>query len=137
MPARAATVRDPAELDRRDAELLRERTDLRRCAVVIARQEDDAPAAVDGRILLEDARNQMVEALDQLGADEGLRDDLGRRLAAQLDAVGVGYVDDRLSTPVGKRLGDIRVRLEPNGDQARSWRGATSTSACSTARWHS
>ena len=73
-----------------------------------------------GRILVEDGSDQMVEALDQSCASEGLRDDLGGRLSSQFlrgHAVGVGHVDDGLALPGGQRLRDIRVRLETDGQE--------------------
>jgi hypothetical protein len=68
-----------------------------------------------GRILAEDGSDQMVEALDQPSATEGLRDGLGRRLSPQFlrgHPVGIGHIDDRLPLPGGQRLRDILVRLE-------------------------
>jgi hypothetical protein len=68
-----------------------------------------------GRILVKDRSDQMVEALDQSCASEGLCDELGRRLSSQFlrgHAVGIGRIDDRLPLPVGERLRDIRVRFE-------------------------
>ncbi len=70
------------------------------------------------RILVKDGSNQVVEALDQSCAGEGLRDELGRRLSSQFlwwHAIGIGHIDDRLSLPGGQRLRDIRVRLETDG----------------------
>src|ERR1700738_5530947 len=68
-----------------------------------------------GWVLAEDGGGQMVEALDQSSAGEGLRDDLGRRLSSQFlrgHAVGIGHIDDGLPLPGGQRLRDISVRLE-------------------------
>jgi hypothetical protein len=64
---------------------------------------------MDGRILFEDGRDQMVEALDQSGTGEGLRDDLGEGCppSSRGHAVGIGHVDDGLALPVGERLRDI------------------------------
>lgn len=68
--------------------------------VVVAHQEDDPPAAMHGRVLLQDASDQVVEALDQPRTGEGLRDSLRKRLSAQLlrgHAIGIGHVDDGLA----------------------------------------
>ncbi len=57
---------------------------------------------MDGRILVKDRSDQMVEALDQSSTSEGIRDDLGRRLSSQFlrgHAVGIGHIDDGLSLP--------------------------------------
>jgi hypothetical protein len=79
-------------------------TNLRCCAVIIARQEYNSPATMHGRILIRDHRGQMVEALDRSSASEGLRHEFGRRLSFQLlrrHAVGIGYIDDGLPVPGG------------------------------------
>src|ERR1700691_3746618 len=68
-----------------------------------------------GRILVKDGSDQMVEALTQSTASEGLRDGLGRRLSSQFlrgHAVGIRHIDDGLPLPAGQRLRDISVRLE-------------------------
>src|SRR6202789_4657277 len=73
-----------------------------------------------GRILVKDGSDQMVEALDQSTASEGLRDELGRRLSPQFlrgHAVGIGHIDDRLPLPGGQRLRDISVRLETDSQK--------------------
>src|SRR6202451_918857 len=69
-----STFRKPAKFDRRETEIFRKRANLRCCAVIVARQEHDSPATMYGRILAEDSSDQMVEALDQSSATEGLRD---------------------------------------------------------------
>src|SRR5450432_922933 len=99
-----STFRKPAKFDRRETEFFRKRTNLRCGAVIVARQEHDPPAAMYGRILVKDGSDQMIEALDQACASEGLRDELGRRLSSQFlrgHAVGIGHIDDGLPLPVG------------------------------------
>ena len=78
-----STFRKPAKLDRRETEFFRKRTDLLCGSVIVARQEHDPPAAMYGRILVEDGSDQMVEAPDESSTSKGLRDDLGRRLSSQ------------------------------------------------------
>src|SRR5450755_3551069 len=39
-----STFRKPAKFDWRETEIFRKRTNLRRCAVIVARQEHDSPA---------------------------------------------------------------------------------------------
>src|ERR1700716_1396694 len=115
-----STFQKPAKFDRRETEIFRKRTNLRCCAVIVARQEHDSPATMYGRILVKDGSDQMVEALNQSSTSEGLRDDLGRRLSSQFlrgHAVGIGHIDDGLSLPSGQRLRDIRVRLETNSQK--------------------
>jgi hypothetical protein len=83
--------------DRRETEIFRKRTNLRCCAVIVARQEHDSPAIMNGRVLGKDRGCQMIEALHQPSAREGLRDELGRRLSSQFlrgHAVGIGHIDD-------------------------------------------
>jgi len=75
------TFRKPAKFDRRETEIFRKRTNLRCGSVIVARQEHDSPAAMDGRILVKNGSDQMVEALDESSASEGLRDGFGRRLS--------------------------------------------------------
>src|SRR3984893_3903840 len=73
-----------------------------------------------GRIWPETGSDQMVEALDQPSATEGLRDGLGRRLSPQFlrgHPVGIGHIDDRLPLPGGQRLRDILVRLETDSQK--------------------
>src|SRR5450631_3160419 len=73
-----------------------------------------------GRILGKDGSDQMVEALNQSSTSEGLRDDLGRRLAPQLlrgHTVGIGHIDDGLSLPGRQPLRDIPVRLETDSQK--------------------
>src|ERR1700693_143873 len=73
-----------------------------------------------GRILVKDGRDQMIEALNQSTASEGLRDGLGRRLPPQFlrgHTVGIGHIDDGLSLPVRQRLRDSRVRLETDSQK--------------------
>src|SRR6202048_1506374 len=109
------TFRKPAKVDRRETEIFRKRTNLRCGSVIVARQEHNSSATMYGRILAEDGSGQMVEALHQSSATEGLRDDLGRRLSSQFlrrHAVGIGHIDDALPLPGGQRLRDISVRLE-------------------------
>jgi hypothetical protein len=77
------TFRKPAEFDRRETEIFRERANLRHGSVIVARQEHDPPAALHGRISAKNGRGQMVEALDQPCAGKGLRDEFGRRLSPQ------------------------------------------------------
>jgi len=77
-----STFRKSAKFDRRETEIFRKRTNLRCCAVIVARQEHDSPATMYGRILVKDGSDQMVETLNQPAASEGLRDDLGRRLSS-------------------------------------------------------
>src|SRR3546814_9011128 len=79
-----ATFRKPAKVDRREAELIRKRPDFLGSSLVIARQENDSPAPMCHRVLVEDGSDQMVEALDQPAAGEGLANHLGGRLSAQL-----------------------------------------------------
>src|SRR3954447_13090724 len=107
--------RKPAELDRREAESFRKLANRRCGSVIVARQEHDSPATMDGRILGKDGSTQMVEALDQSTASKGLREGLGRRLSPEFlrrHAVGVGDIDDGLALPRRQRLRDILVRLE-------------------------
>src|SRR5450755_3679268 len=115
-----STFRKPAKFDRRETETFRKRTNLRCCAVIVARQEHDSPATMYGRILVKDGSDQMVEALNQSSTSEGLRDDLGRRLSPQFlrgHAVGIGHIDDGLSLPGRQRLRDILVRLETDSQK--------------------
>ena len=49
-----STFRKPAKFDRRETEIFRERTNLRRGSVIVARQKHDSPAAMHGRILVKD-----------------------------------------------------------------------------------
>src|ERR1700676_5585227 len=110
-----STFQKPAKRDRRETEIVRKRTNLRCCAVIVARQEHDSPATMYGRILVKDGSDQMVEPLNQSCTSEGLRDGLGRRLSPQFlrgHAVGIGHIDDGLTLPGGQRLRDISVRLE-------------------------
>src|ERR671919_2623140 len=74
-----STFQKPAKFDRRETEIFRKRTNLRCCAVIVARQEHDSPATMNGRVLGKDRGGQMIEALNQPSAREGLRDELGRR----------------------------------------------------------
>src|ERR1700676_2201140 len=76
-----STFQKPAKCDRRETEIFRKRTNLRCCAVIVARQEHDSPATMYGRILGKDGSDQMVEALNQSTASEGLPDELGRWLS--------------------------------------------------------
>src|SRR5580704_17164126 len=115
-----STFQKPAKCDRRETEMFRKRANLRCGAVIVARQEHDSPAPMYGRILVKDGSNQMVEALDQSCASEGLRDELGRRLSSQFlrgHAVGIGHIDDRLPLPGAQRLRDILVRLETDSQK--------------------
>src|ERR1700737_931324 len=108
-----STFRKPAKFDGRETELFRTPTNLRCCAVIVARQEHDSPATMYGRILVKDGSDQMVEALNQSCTSEGLRDDRGRRLTSQFlrgHAVGIGHIDDGLALPSWQRLRDIPVR---------------------------
>src|SRR5580700_3165033 len=110
-----STLRKAAKFDRRETEIFRKRTNLRCGTVIVARQEHDSPAPMYGRILVKDGSDQMVEALDQCCASEGVRDELGRRLSSQFlrgHAVGIGHIDDRLPLPGAQRLCDIRVGFE-------------------------
>ncbi|MDB5960597.1 MAG: hypothetical protein JWP59_1891, partial [Massilia sp.] len=59
-----SAFRQRAKFDRRKPELLRHCSDLRRCAVIGAREEHDPLATMDGRILGKNRRTQMVETLD-------------------------------------------------------------------------
>src|ERR1700730_10479012 len=65
-----STFRKPAKFDRREPESFRKRTNLRCCALIVARQEHDSPATMYGRILIKDGSDQMVEALNQSCASE-------------------------------------------------------------------
>src|SRR5450432_1204194 len=115
-----STLRKAAKFDRREPETFRKRTNLRCGALIVARQEHDSPAIMYGRILVKDGSDQMVEALNQSTASEGLRDGLGRRLSPQFlrgHAVVIGHIDDRLPLPGGQRLRDIPVRLETDGQK--------------------
>src|SRR5258708_20093497 len=115
-----STFRKAAKFDRRETEIFRKRTNLRCCAVIVARQEHDSSATMYGRILVKHGSDQMVETLNQSSASEGLRDDLGRRLSSQLlrrHAIGIGHIDDRLSFPCRQRLRDIPVRLETDSQK--------------------
>src|SRR5450631_1984539 len=115
-----SAFRKPAEFDRRETEIFRKRTNLRRGAVIVARQEHDSPATMYGRISGKDGSDQMVEALNQSSTSAGLRDDLGRRLSSQFlrgHAVGIGLIDDGLSLPGRRRLRDIPVRLETDSQK--------------------
>src|SRR5580698_9386463 len=109
-----SSFQKPTKCDRRETEIFRKRTNLRCGAVIVARQEHDSPATMYGRILVKDGSDQMVEALNQSSASEGLRDGLGRGLSSQFlrgHAVGIGHIDDGLSLPGRQRLRDIPVRL--------------------------
>src|ERR1035438_2864663 len=115
-----STFRKPAKFDRRETETFRKRTNLGCCAVIVARQEHDSPATMYGRILVKDGSGQMVEALNQPTASEGLRDGLGRRLSPQFlrgHAVGIGHIDDGLSLPGRQGFRDIPVRLETDSQK--------------------
>src|SRR6202022_2754597 len=70
-----STFRKPAKFDRRETKIFRKRTNLRCCAVIVARQEHDSPATMYGRILAKDGSDQMVEAPNQSCTSEGLRGD--------------------------------------------------------------
>ena len=88
---------------------------FRCCAVIVARQKHDSPATMYGRILVEDGSGQMVEALNQSRAGEGLGDGPGRRLSPEFlrgHAVGIGHIDDGLTLPGRQRFCNISVRLE-------------------------
>src|ERR1035438_1168711 len=61
-----SAFRKPAKFDGRETEIFRKRTNLRRGAVIVARQEHDSPATMYGRILGKDGSDQMVEALNPL-----------------------------------------------------------------------
>src|ERR1700691_1667415 len=115
-----SALRKAAKFDRRETEIFRKRADLRCSSVIVARQEHDSPAAMYGRILVKNGSDQMVEALNQSTASEGLRDGLGRRLSPQFlggRAVGIGHIDDHLPLPGGQRLRDIRMRLETDSQK--------------------
>src|ERR1700712_5631964 len=49
-----SAFRKPTKIDRRETEIFRKRTNLRRGAVIVARQEHDSFATVYGRILVKD-----------------------------------------------------------------------------------
>src|SRR3546814_9770133 len=90
-----------------------------RCALVTGVQTCALPILCH-RVRVEDGSDQMVEALDQPAAGEGLANHLGGRLSAQLlirNAVGVGHIDDDLPLPAGQHLRDIRMRLEPDSQE--------------------
>jgi hypothetical protein len=75
---------------------------------------------MNGRVLGKGRGGQMIEALNQPSAREGLRDELGRRLSSQFlrgHAVGIGHIDDGLPLPGGQRLRDILVRLETDSQK--------------------
>src|SRR6202140_5282391 len=115
-----SAFRKPAKFDRRETEILRERPNLRFGRIIVARQEHDSPAAMYGWVLAEDGGGQMVEALDQSSAGEGLRAGLGGRLSSQFvggHAVGIGHIDDGLPLPGGQRLRDVPVRLETDSQK--------------------
>jgi hypothetical protein len=115
-----SAFRKSAKFDRRETEIFRKRTNLRCGAVVVARQEHDSPATMYGRILAKDCSAQMIEALNQSAASEGLRDGLGRRLSPQFlrgHPVGIGHIDDGLALPVRQRLRDLPVRLETDSEK--------------------
>src|SRR6478735_6183166 len=57
-----SAFRKPAELDGRETELFRKRTNLRCSVVIVARQEHDPRATVYGWVLVKDGSDQMVEA---------------------------------------------------------------------------
>src|SRR6202011_6252818 len=67
-----STFRKPAKFDRRETEIFRKRTNLRCCAVIVARQEHDSPATMYGRILGKDGSDQVSDALNQSCASKGL-----------------------------------------------------------------
>ena len=116
-----STFRKPAKFDRRETEIFCKRTNLRCGAVIVARQEHDSPATMYGRILVKNGSDQMIEALNQSTACEGLRDGLRRGLSSQFlrgHAVGIGDIDDGLTLPGGERLRDISVRTR-NGQPKR------------------
>jgi hypothetical protein len=85
---------------------------LRCGGLVVARQEHDAAAAVDARVGGQRPRGQMVEALHEAGAGEGLGDVGGRQ---SLETVH--RVHDRLALPARQRLGDLAMSLEENGQE--------------------
>jgi hypothetical protein len=114
------TFRQPAKLDRREAESFRKHTDFRCGGVIVARQEHDLSAAMPRRLLGKDRGGEMVEALDQSCTREGLRDEPGRGLSSQFlwrHAVGIGRIDDGFPLPGGKRLRDIRVLFETDSQK--------------------
>ncbi|BFG78273.1 hypothetical protein PTKU46_63060 [Paraburkholderia terrae] len=78
-----STFQKPAKFDRRETEIFRKRSNLRCGAVIVAREEHDSPPTIYGRIPVKDGRGQMIEALNQSTASEGLRDGPGRRLSPQ------------------------------------------------------
>src|SRR6202521_138789 len=115
-----STFRKPAKFDRRETEIFRKLTNLLCGTVIVARQEHDSPAPMYGRILVKDGSDQMVEALNQSSASEGLRDGLGRGLSSQFlrgHAVGFSHSDYCLPVPGGQPLRDISVRLETDGQR--------------------
>jgi hypothetical protein len=65
-----SAFRKPAEFDGGKTELFRERTNLVGCAVIIACQEHNSPAAMYGRILVKNGSDQMVEAFNQFCTSE-------------------------------------------------------------------
>src|SRR3546814_19538049 len=77
-----ATFRKPAKVDRREAELIRKRPDFLGSSLVIARQENDSPAPMCHRVLVEDGSDQMVEARSEerrVGKSVSVSVDLGGR----------------------------------------------------------
>src|SRR3546814_11884840 len=60
-----ATFRKPAKFDRRESEISRKRRNLLAGSVIVARQEHDPLAAMDGRILVEDGSGQVVERSEE------------------------------------------------------------------------
>jgi hypothetical protein len=56
-------------LDRDEPQIFRKPADLGRLGVIVARQKHDSPAAMDGRVLGEDAGAQMVEAFVCIGVE--------------------------------------------------------------------
>ena len=61
-----STFGKAAEFDRRETEIFRKRSNLRRRVVIVARQEHDSPATVYGRILVKDGGDQWLKPLTSL-----------------------------------------------------------------------
>ena len=100
-----ATLVELSQVDGCEAELFGQGRHGSDRVLVVARQEDDAVAALDGRIGGQGGRNQVIEPFDELGAGERLRDEGGGRKAVQLfrGYKRVRRVDDCLAFPARQK----------------------------------
>jgi len=85
------------------------------CVLVVARQKEDAMAAVNIRVGCQGGCRQVIEAFHEFGAAERFCDEGGRRKAVQVfwrNAKRIRRVDDRLAFPVRQGLCNFRMLFE-------------------------